>query len=548
MDVRVWNHLAERYKGKTVASVHRDQEKEKNRMYKARIEEYENGRFLPVVFNTAGSASPGAELFMKALARHIEASGAMSYATAMAFMRARVTLILARSASECLRGTHEKKDRTEFIRAQDFARRRGCQQSAPMYRRADLGAIEDMLWLANPSIDEEETPIEEACPRPPALGPGPPEDEPPPLLDLALDAGDEPPPLPELVLTGVPMTEWDVERSFRPPPRIAPPTPLDDDFLPVDGYNPGDTTPEERCSECGGLGHEAVDCEWYGAPEPLAHASLPPVDVSDPADLCEVCGRVVANGCRCTGDAAPSAPETRQSHRPALFPAGLTSPSTGQSVTAPPFPSPPQHLPPTSPQQSTSPPLPKSAADNLGGAPEGAEHGCGSVAGPHGSPSPTPVYVREWFGRPSACPPRTPHPPTACRPSTALPPPGKSCPPRISHPPFTQVPPTTSPPQSLTPGRRGCLWLGVSSVGSGSRPAGRAERPLWAARNDRASWAAKDLFPVDSHEPGIWDPFDDRCLRPYPSEPAGGAGVFADGLEVGDCGASRAGPRPAWRV
>ena len=123
LDVRVWNHLCKSHAGKPVADVHRAQEGEKNRMYKARIEEYENGRFLPVVFNTAGSASPGAELFMKALARHIEASGAMSFATAMAFMRARVTLILARSASECLRGTHEKKDRTEFIRAQDFARR-----------------------------------------------------------------------------------------------------------------------------------------------------------------------------------------------------------------------------------------------------------------------------------------------------------------------------------------------------------------------------------------------------------------------------------------
>ena len=68
LDVRVWNHLACSYLYKTVEELHDTHEQEKNRVYKDRIVNYENGSFLAVVFNTAGSASPGAELLMKRLA------------------------------------------------------------------------------------------------------------------------------------------------------------------------------------------------------------------------------------------------------------------------------------------------------------------------------------------------------------------------------------------------------------------------------------------------------------------------------------------------
>ena len=43
---------------------------------------YENGSFLAVVFNTAGSASPGAELLMKRVALQAEAVGFMEFGAA----------------------------------------------------------------------------------------------------------------------------------------------------------------------------------------------------------------------------------------------------------------------------------------------------------------------------------------------------------------------------------------------------------------------------------------------------------------------------------
>ena len=143
-DFRVWNHLACSYSGRSVDERHEAQEQEKRATYQQRIELFENGRFLPVVFNTAGSAAPGAELFMKKLAQRAEDIGSMSFPSAMAYLRTRVSRLLARSVYHCIRGTHEKKDKSEFIGAVAFAgRRRGCAEVLPMHQRTDLGAVQD---------------------------------------------------------------------------------------------------------------------------------------------------------------------------------------------------------------------------------------------------------------------------------------------------------------------------------------------------------------------------------------------------------------------
>ena len=169
MDVRVWNHLACSYLDKTVEELHDTHEQEKNRVYKDRIVNYENGSFLAVVFNTAGSASPGAELLMKRLALQAEAVGFMEFGAAMAFMRTRVSMILAKAASECIRGTHVPKDKTEMRRAKDFARRRGCAELQPMMQRRDKGAFEDFLRLTRVPHSEPRPAEFEQCPCPPAL-------------------------------------------------------------------------------------------------------------------------------------------------------------------------------------------------------------------------------------------------------------------------------------------------------------------------------------------------------------------------------------------
>ena len=75
----------------------------------------------------ARSAAPGAELLLKKLAQKAEDIGCMSFATAMAYMRLRISRLLVRAAFHCVRGTHEKKDKTEFNRGLAFAAsRRGC--------------------------------------------------------------------------------------------------------------------------------------------------------------------------------------------------------------------------------------------------------------------------------------------------------------------------------------------------------------------------------------------------------------------------------------
>ena len=128
---------------------------------------YEHGSFLAVVFNTAGSASPGAELLMKRLALQAEAVGFMEFGAAMAFMRTRVSMILAKAASECIRGTHVPKDKTEKRRAKDFARRRGCAELQPMMQRRDKGAFEAFLRLTRvPQGEPRPAEFEPAVPVP----------------------------------------------------------------------------------------------------------------------------------------------------------------------------------------------------------------------------------------------------------------------------------------------------------------------------------------------------------------------------------------------
>ena len=171
VDIRVWNHLAASYADKLIAEIHAIHEQEKNGIYKERIELHENGRFLPAVFSTGGSASPGAELLMRKLAEAAEDRGITSYAHAIARIRTRVTFLLARAASDCIRGTHKKKDTTEGLRLKDPARRRGCPQGKPMHERFDLGADEEFFWLTRVPV-EEERPEEDPCMCPAALRDG----------------------------------------------------------------------------------------------------------------------------------------------------------------------------------------------------------------------------------------------------------------------------------------------------------------------------------------------------------------------------------------
>ena len=214
MDVRVWNHLACSYRDMTAEEVHTEHEQEKIHVYKDRIEYFENGRFLPVVFNTAGSASPGAQLLMNKLALQMESTGSMSFAAAKAFIVTRVSVITARSASACIRGTHKKKDRTEWERALGFAhkfsRRGGCSKGKPMHERMDVGVIEDMLRLSRVPQNEERPDDCEPCACPPGLRAEP---QPPDGLDPVEGAGH---PLPVAVAAASPPTAVPEETPLPP--------------------------------------------------------------------------------------------------------------------------------------------------------------------------------------------------------------------------------------------------------------------------------------------------------------------------------------------
>ena len=108
LDVRIFNPMANSYRGIELPRAHRKNEQEKRREYDERIREVEQGRFTPLVFTTAGGMAPDAITFYANLAQQISEKKNQPKSCVVAWMRCRLSFSLLRSAILCLRGTRSK--------------------------------------------------------------------------------------------------------------------------------------------------------------------------------------------------------------------------------------------------------------------------------------------------------------------------------------------------------------------------------------------------------------------------------------------------------
>lgn len=108
-DVRVWHPNAESYRDLEPQQVYRLHETEKKRQYSSRVVEVEHGTFTPLIFTTIGGMGKGRLVFRKPLAELIGIKKREDYAKTIAWIRARTSFALLRSALICRRGSRTVK-------------------------------------------------------------------------------------------------------------------------------------------------------------------------------------------------------------------------------------------------------------------------------------------------------------------------------------------------------------------------------------------------------------------------------------------------------
>ena len=107
-DVRVFNPFAASYRTLSVPALYRRHEREKRARYEERVREVERAAFTPLVFSAAGGASKLTTTFLKRLASLLAERLNEPYCVAMAWLRARLSFSLLRSAISCLRSSRRK--------------------------------------------------------------------------------------------------------------------------------------------------------------------------------------------------------------------------------------------------------------------------------------------------------------------------------------------------------------------------------------------------------------------------------------------------------
>jgi hypothetical protein len=166
-DFRVWNHLAVKYLGMTVEECHKLNEQQKEIEYGPRIREFENAAFTAIVFSSMASAGPGATAFLNTLATRASEIQSIPRSQVLEYLRAKYGLLLIKSQHLCIRGTHEKKNKSAMRSLTKlYSRRRGVPIAKPMHLRTDLGAMQDAIVRADiPHKEEVEPSYKTGTPR-----------------------------------------------------------------------------------------------------------------------------------------------------------------------------------------------------------------------------------------------------------------------------------------------------------------------------------------------------------------------------------------------
>ena len=104
-DVRIVHVNAESYKEKETKTIFSQNENEKKRTYLERVLNIEHGTFTPLIFGTNGGYGKEAGDFLKILANKISEKGGEQYATITAWLRAKLSFEILKSALLCIRGS-----------------------------------------------------------------------------------------------------------------------------------------------------------------------------------------------------------------------------------------------------------------------------------------------------------------------------------------------------------------------------------------------------------------------------------------------------------
>ena len=119
-DIRVTNTNCPSQVNQPVEKIYRKHENEKKREYNERIMQIEHGSFTPLVFSIHGGMAPECLMYHKLLADKIAEKTNQRYEKVMAWIRAKLSFIIIRSALLCLRGTRRNSDCSSNV-VEDFA-------------------------------------------------------------------------------------------------------------------------------------------------------------------------------------------------------------------------------------------------------------------------------------------------------------------------------------------------------------------------------------------------------------------------------------------
>ena len=110
--LRVCHPNADSYKELSPKQIYKLHEDEKKRKYASRIIEVENGTFTPLIFTTTGVSQAECQRYHPRLAEPISSKKQKEYATTIAWIRAKVSFAILRTALVCLRGTRSRRRKT----------------------------------------------------------------------------------------------------------------------------------------------------------------------------------------------------------------------------------------------------------------------------------------------------------------------------------------------------------------------------------------------------------------------------------------------------
>ena len=108
-DVRVFHAPAPTNASKPIPMMYEAHEKEKKRLYNARVLHVERGTFTPLVFSTSGGMGKEAQKLVKRLAQRMEVSTGQRYADAVGYIRKRLRFELLKTTVIALRGDRGAK-------------------------------------------------------------------------------------------------------------------------------------------------------------------------------------------------------------------------------------------------------------------------------------------------------------------------------------------------------------------------------------------------------------------------------------------------------